>query len=131
MRVLLTCVLFVATWTAAAAEPCQRFNARTSGPEESYRPSLEATVVGKGKAFLHSAPLAKCRSTTALAPGAFVTVYKPHKQWLEVMYIGKDGQDHIGWLRKERLRLIGPYGSKHSPNLSIWTPPATQVEKRR
>jgi uncharacterized protein YgiM (DUF1202 family) len=118
MRVLLTCVLFFAAWTAAAGEPCQRLNGRASGPEESYRPSLEATVTAKGKTFLHSAPLAKCRSTTVLALGAFVTVYKPHKEWLEVMYVDKDGQDHIGWLRKERVRLIGPYGSKQSPNFS-------------
>ena len=101
-----------ASSVAAADSVCDAANARASGAEDNFRPPLEATVASKDKVFLHSAPLEQCRTKTLVPAGASLTVYKPHKDWLEVMYIDKSGDDHTGWLQGKHVRVAGRYGGK-------------------
>ena len=121
MRLLLFCAaLAIATNTRAADFSCARLNAETSGPDMNFRPPIEGKVVGGEKTFLYSAPNNRCRTrNVVVTKGGFLTVYKPYKDWLKVMYITKNGEDHIGWDRKHQVRLLGHYGGEQqTPNFS-------------
>ncbi|MCW2601752.1 MAG: hypothetical protein JWM02_3581 [Frankiales bacterium] len=114
------CALLGITANAPAADSsCKKLSAETSGPEMNYRPPLEGEVVGEGKTFLYSAPSDRCKyKHVFVVRGVYLTVYKPHKNWLNVMYIARGGEDHIGWVRKDPVRLLGHYGEEQQiPNL--------------
>ncbi|VVE59289.1 hypothetical protein PAN31117_05243 [Pandoraea anapnoica] len=48
-----------------------------------------------------------------IIPGDGVTVYKPYKNWCQVMYINrKTDEDFEGWIEGRRLRLGGTTGAE-------------------
>lgn len=55
----------------------------------------------------YAAPDSQCMTKrTFIVPGDSVTVYKPYKNWYQVMYINsKTGEDFEGWVEEGRLRL--------------------------
>jgi hypothetical protein len=100
------CASFVATHSQAAVD-CRKLAEVTGGTDANFRPPLAATVIGTGRAYLHSAPASECMSKRLfIIPHDNVTVYKPYKNWYQVMYINsKTGEDFEGWIEDRRLRL--------------------------
>ena len=93
---------------------CSRLDARAGGPENNYRPPLEAAVIGKGRLYLHSAPSDRCQMKGVFViEGDVLTVYKSFEGWANVMYIAKNGDDFMGWVLEKRIKGIGQYG--HNP----------------
>lgn len=113
LRVIVCVLLFSCVSVVQAEESaCSELGAFAGGPGYNYRPPLEAAVVGKGRLHFFSAPRAGCQAKGVfLIPGNVVTVYKSYDGWANVMYIAKDGEDFIGWVREDRLRMIGQYGN--------------------
>ena len=67
-------------------------------------------MIDKGRAYFHSAPRADCVTGVFVIPGDFITVYKPSGEWLNVMYVARDGKETSGWLLEKRVRLRQAYG---------------------
>jgi hypothetical protein len=91
---------------------CGKLGKATGGPDDNFRPPLSATVIGQGRAYFHSAPASQCITKDVfIVPGDSVTVYKPYKNWYQVMYInGKTGEDFEGWVEAGRLKTGGSMG---------------------
>ena len=69
---------------------------------------MEGRVIGHGKLIFYSAPNAQCQIKELLAePGSSVTVYKPYKRWVNVMFIAKNGDDFVGWVPSNRVKVVG------------------------
>ncbi len=96
---------------AMPAQSCASLGEATAGPEDNFRPPLEGEVIDKGRAYFHSAPRADCVTGVFVIPGDFVTVYKPSGEWLNVMYLARDGKETSGWLLEKRVRLRQAYGA--------------------
>ena len=100
-----------AAFAHASDNECTKLAARTNGPENNFRPPLEGTVVGSGNLNFYSAPNDRCRMKgPSAAVGSYLTIYKPHENWVNVMYIQKGGKDIIGWAPKDRVKIVGQYG---------------------
>lgn len=91
---------------------CEKLGNATGGPDDNFRPPLTATVIGDGRAYFHFAPASECITKRLfIIPGDDVTVYKPYKNWYQVMYVNsKTGEDFEGWIEDRRLRLGGTVG---------------------
>jgi len=121
VRLSVLCVLGAISATAGAAGfSCVDLNSQTAGPDQNFRPPVSGEVIGRGRVALYSAPSKSCRNPqVAMARGESLTVYKPYKDWLNVMYVSKGGQDFTGWVRSSRVRLGGRYGAGlQTPNSS-------------
>lgn len=90
---------------------CSKLAARAGGPENNYRPPLEAAVIGKGRLYFYSAPSERCRMKVFVVPSDVLTVYKSFDGWANVMYIAKNGDDFMGWVLENRIKEIGQYGN--------------------
>ncbi|HJR73392.1 MAG TPA: hypothetical protein VJ806_07105 [Luteimonas sp.] len=76
-----------------------------------FRPPLEGKVIGKGRVHFHDAPNAACVRKTFLIPGDMATVHQTMPGWVRVVYISaKDGEEHGGWLKENRVELKGQLG---------------------
>ena len=107
----LVLVSLVATGAFAGDNTCSSLAAKGEGSENNFRPPAEATVVGKGTLFFYKAPSVRCKMKGAFTmPGSYVTVYKLHSRWANVMFIGKDGEDIVAWVQSNRLKIVGQYG---------------------
>ncbi|MFU7351240.1 hypothetical protein [Pseudomonas paraeruginosa] len=100
---------------ATPVQGCAELAEATSAPEDNFRPPLEGEVIDKGRAYFHSAPRADCVTGFFVVPGDFVTVYKPGGEWLNVMYVARDGKEASGWLLEKRVRLRQAYGAPDEP----------------
>ncbi len=100
---------------AMPAQSCASLDEATAGPEDNFRPPLEGEVIDKGRAYFHSAPRADCVTGVFVIPGDFITVYKPSGEWLNVMYVARDGKETSGWLLEKRIRLRQVYGAPDEP----------------
>jgi hypothetical protein len=109
--VLILCASLAATYSLAAVD-CAKLGTATGGPDDNFRPPVMATVIGAGRAYFHSAPESECITKRLfIVPGDNVTVYKPYKNWYQVMYVNnKTGEDFEGWIEDRRLRLGGTIG---------------------
>ncbi|MGU7770440.1 hypothetical protein ACV229_09700 [Burkholderia sp. MR1-5-21] len=111
--ILALCASFTATYAHAEGPvDCGKLDEAASGPDYNFRPPLSATVIGSGRAYFYSAPAAQCMTKrTFIIPGDSVTVYKPYKKWMLIMYVnGKTGEDFQGWIEESRLDLGGHLG---------------------
>ena len=96
----------------AAEQACAKLSKQVDSEDDNYRPPLEGKVIGNQKLNLYTAPAAQCKMK-----GVFVikddslTVYRPYKNWLNVMYIAKDGEDYIGWVSAKQVKINGQYGN--------------------
>jgi hypothetical protein len=111
-------LLCLVAGAASARGACEVLAGEVDGPDNNFRPPLEATVTGRGKLPLYSAPAARCvLKGRFAAPGKSATVYKHHRQWSNVMLIvvDEDGEaaDIVAWVPSKRLKIIGQYG--HNP----------------
>ncbi len=102
---MLWSVAGLAADAAMPAQSCASLGEATAGPEDNFRPPLEGEVIDKGRAYFHSAPRADCVTGVFVIPGDFITVYKPSGEWLNVMYVARDGKETSGWLLEKRVRL--------------------------
>lgn len=111
------CLVLLGTFASASIggeSECTRLDARAGGPENNYRPPLEAAVIGKSRLYFHSAPSDRCRMKGVFVIGGDVlTVYKSIEGWANVMYIARNGDDYMGWVLEKRIKKIGQYG--HNP----------------
>jgi hypothetical protein len=109
--VFILCASLAATYSLAAVD-CAKLGKATGGPDDNFRPPVMATVIGAGRAYFHSAPESECITKRLfIVPGDNVTVYKPYKNWYQVMYVNnKTGEDFEGWIEDRHLRLGGTVG---------------------
>ena len=95
----------------AADASCSSLAANVEGPEDNFRPPLEAKVIGKKNLYFYSAPNSRCKIKGAYAvPGNTLTIYKQHMRWSNVMFITKSGNDIVAWVPSDRLKIAGQYG---------------------
>ena len=95
----------------AAGIDCAALDRRAEQLEVNFRPPLEAKVAGKGRLYFHTAPAAACTDKKAyIIPGDSLTVHKPHRGWMQVVYISRSGKEYSGWVEEKRLTLGAPYG---------------------
>lgn len=109
--VFILCASVAATYAHAAVD-CVKLGKTTEGADDNFRPPVTATVIGAGRAYFHSAPASECEiKGLFIIPGDNVTVYKPYKDWYQIMYINrKTGEDFEAWVEGSRLRLGGTVG---------------------
>ncbi len=112
---MLWSVAGLAADAAMPAQSCASLGEATAGPEDNFRPPLEGEVIDKGRAYFHSAPRADCVTGVFVIPGDFITVYKPSGEWLNVMYVARDGKETSGWLLEKRVRLRQAFGGPDEP----------------
>jgi hypothetical protein len=107
--ILLTCLIQI----SFAAEPtCARLSKQADSMDDNYRPPLEGKVIGNKKLYFYTAPDSQCKMKGIFViKGDSLTVYSPYKNWLNVMYITKDGEDYIGWVSSKQVKIIGQYGN--------------------
>ena len=104
-------VSFATNAAFAAGASCSSLAADVEGPENSFRPPLEAKVIGKNDLHFYSAPNTRCKIKGAYAaPGNVLTLYKQHMRWSNVMFIAKNGNDVVAWVPSDRLKIVGQYG---------------------
>jgi hypothetical protein len=111
LRALVLLLLGLFAIPALAGGACSSLAAQGKQSQESFFPPAEAKVVGSGKLRLHEAPSAQCKGLKYyVRPGDYLTLYKFHGSWANVMYVAKDGEDVIAWVPKNRLEIVGQYG---------------------
>lgn len=115
LRAACAVLLCLAAGAASARGACAVLAAEVDGPDNNFRPPLEATVRGGGKLPLYSAPHARCViKGRVAAAGKSVTVYKHHRQWSNVMVMAEDEDGEIDgvvvWVPSKRLKIVGQYG---------------------
>ncbi|WP_454690235.1 hypothetical protein [Achromobacter aloeverae] len=93
---------------------CEQLNDKLSGPDDNFRPPLSATAEPEApskRVYLRSAPDEQCAAGQPfIVRGDHVVVYKPYKEWMQVMYVSKSGDDYTGWVRETELRETGTLG---------------------
>lgn len=95
----------------ARAYECSKLASTVDNAEKNYRPPLEAKVIGNSRLYFHSAPKSKCKiKGVFVINGDSLTVYKSYGNWANVMFISRDGEDFIGWVQDNRIKIIGQYG---------------------
>lgn len=110
---LALCASFATMYAyAQGSANCRQLNESAGGLDDNFRPPLSATVAGSGRAYFYSAPARQCVTRhTFIIPGDTVTVYKPYKEWYQVMYVNRNtGEEFEGWVEEGRLRLGGHLG---------------------
>ena len=106
-------VVFCFTTSASYADEavCLKLADRVDGPEDNYRPPLEASVIGTERLNFYSSPNALCRMKGVFVmKGDVLTVYKSYEGWLNVMFIAQNGGDFLGWVHGNRVKINGQYG---------------------
>jgi len=109
---LLLLLLASLVQTSFAAESvCTKLSKQVDGVDDNYRPPLYGKVIGHKKLNFYTAPDAQCKMKGVFViKGDSLTVYKPYKDWLNVMYIAKDGEDYMGWVPAKQVKINGQYG---------------------
>ena len=110
-----TFLVFLLCFTSQACFANESICTKLAGEAEAsgitYYPSAEAKVIGGGKVAFYSSPSAECKSKGVfVVTGNYLTVYKSYKGWVNVMYVAKDGEDFIGWLPENKVKIVGQYG---------------------
>jgi len=104
----------VAAAPAWADAKCDQLNAKLSGPDDNFRPPLSAKAEPKApskRVYLRSAPDEHCAAGQPfIVRGDSVTVYKPYKDWMQVMYVSKSGDDYTGWVKEDEIKETGTMG---------------------
>ena len=111
--VLLLLLLSLFRISFAAESICTKLNKQVDNAENNYRPPLYGKVIGNKKLNFYSAPNMQCKMQGIFViKGDSLTIYKPYKDWLNVMYISKDGEDYTGWVSAKQVKVNGQYGKK-------------------
>ncbi|ALM82801.1 hypothetical protein [Bordetella sp. N] len=104
----------IAAAPAWADARCDQLNEKLSGPDNNFRPPLGATaepVAPSKRVYLRSAPDEQCvAGQPFIVKGDHVTVYKPYKEWMQVMYVSKSGEDYTGWVKETEIKESGTMG---------------------
>jgi hypothetical protein len=113
LKLLLFVLLsFTLQFSFAAEQACTKLAAKVDGLDENYRPPIEGKVIGNKKHYFYTAPDLQCKMKGVFViKGDSLTVYKPYKDWLNVMYIAKNGEDYIGWISSKQVKILGQYGN--------------------
>ena len=108
---LLVFALICSSASASESE-CSSIAAKFDGPENNFRPPLEAVLIGASDVAVFSAPNPRCTIIgKSIRSGSHVTLYKKQGGWFNVMYIANDGTDISGWVQNRRLKIVGQYGN--------------------
>ncbi len=107
--VLLLCLLAIAPFANASVD-CRALDAKANDTGDRI-PGYDAgrIVIGKDRAFFHSAPDAACRiKGVFVIPGDRLIAYTEYKGWTAVMFVNlKTGTDSEGWIESSRLKADG------------------------
>ncbi|MEO6974780.1 MAG: hypothetical protein ABI144_02745 [Gallionella sp.] len=96
----------------AGETACKKIAEISGGPENNFRPPLEAVVIGNGRLYFYSAPNVQCQMKGVfVVKGDALTLYQTFEGWAEVMYIAKGGDDFMGWVKEDRVKVRGQYGN--------------------
>ena len=111
-RVALFFLLCFTSLVCSASESnCTKLADEAGDSGIPYYPSAEAKVIGGGKVGFYSSPNAKCKvKGVFVVKGNYLTVFKTYKDWVNVMYVAKNGEDFIGWLPESKVKIVGQYG---------------------
>lgn len=95
----------------AAEQVCTKLSKQIDSLDDNYRPPLYGKVFGTKKLNFYTSPDMQCKMQGIFViRGDSLTIYKPYKDWLNVMYIGKDGEDYTGWVSAKQVKVNGQYG---------------------
>lgn len=109
LSLMLLC--FLATPVHAAGKSCSSLASQAEGTQGGFYPPAEGKVIGAGKLSLYEAPNVRCKiQKIYTVPGSYLTVYKIHNGWANVMFVPKSGEDIIAWVPNNRIKLVGQYG---------------------
>ncbi|MBA4382309.1 MAG: hypothetical protein C0406_07060 [Sideroxydans sp.] len=104
-------LIFLLAFTSIAASSAEVNCKKLHASAQSSGIALEASVIGKGRAYFHTAPHAQCKNENVfVVRGDYLTVYNEHRGWLYGMFINKDGDEFSGWVLEKRLQIHGKYG---------------------
>ncbi len=113
MRVTLIFCILVFASVAQSAEYtnfCNETNAKAN-LDMAHIPGYQSgrRVIGKGRAYFHSAPDEKCRDKKIfIVPGDLLNAYAEYNGFTRVMYIHPvTGADTEGWIKTGRLEFTG------------------------
>lgn len=95
---------------AAVGIDCAALDRKAEQLEVDFRPPLQAKVAGKGRLYFHTAPAAACIDKAYIIPGDSLIVHKPHRGWMQVVYVSRSGKEYNGWVEEKRLTLGAPFG---------------------
>lgn len=111
-KTILFVVLNCLTQISFALEPACTELSKQASMDDSYLPPLEGKVIGNKKLYFYTASDLQCKMKGIfLIKGDSLTVYSRYKDWFNVMYIAKDGEDYIGWVSSKQVKIIGKYGN--------------------
>lgn len=112
MYKIISFLLFCFCLSANAESPmCIKLSANINAVDDNYRPPLYGKVIGNKKLYFYSSPDVQCKMDGVFViKGDSLTIYKPYKDWLNVMYIAKDGEDYMGWVSAKQVKVNGQYG---------------------
>lgn len=112
MRKFVLAVLTVLSLSASlvsAQGACNNISKQVESEQVFLNPPASHKVIGEGRLYFYTVPNESCRSKYVFViPGDELTAYTEFKGWYSVMYINpKTGKNYDGWVRSERLKMIG------------------------
>lgn len=112
LKVISFFILVCLAQTGFGAERnCAKLIKQMDSVDDNYRPPLYGKVIGNKKLNFYTAPDEQCKMKDVFViKGDSLTIYKPYKGWLNVMYIAKDGEDYTGWVLAKQVKVNGQYG---------------------
>ena len=108
LKFLLFVLLSLASQVSFAAEQaCTKLAAKVDSLDEYYLPPIEGKVIGNKRLYFYTAPDLQCKMKGIfMIKNDSLTVYSTYKNWLRVMYIGKNGEDYVGWVSAKMVRIM-------------------------
>jgi hypothetical protein len=86
---------------------CLNLADQVSGPKANSETTLAVTITKSGKIHIYNAPNLYCQMTNVpVVEGEALTVYKSYDGWVNVKYIDKNGNDHVGWIPENMVNEI-------------------------
>jgi hypothetical protein len=86
---------------------CLNLADQVSGPTANSDTTLAVTITKSGKLHIYSAPSLYCQmKNVPVMEGGVLTVYKSNDGWVNVKYIDKNGNDHVGWTPENMVNEI-------------------------
>lgn len=108
---ILAALAIAPCWAAAPGAGCDAISAKAETEQAHMRPVQNLRVVGRDRLHFHKAPDAACATKTYVVTGDALLGYSEWNGWYSVQYTHpKTGAVHSGWIRSERVEVVGSMG---------------------
>lgn len=113
--IFILCVLpFFIITTHAGGLDCQALDEKAQSSAAFYHPPLAKIATKSGRAFLYTAPHAKCQSKLFIIKQDSVAVYQSYHNYDYIMYINDTTGDVVfGWIKENELKTTGTLAPDH------------------